>query len=209
MIINKTVLTTGCDDPRIAFFDHLAPVWDRECSNPADTLQRLAALNGDLGLEMGQDVLELGCGTGQITGFLANRVCPGRVVAADFSPAMLAQARSRGVKAEFRQLDICCEGLLQDRFDIVLCFNAFPHFRDKPSALRQIGRCLKPSGCLTVLHLAGSAKLNAFHANLREPVCHDLLPEQQEWSGLLHDAGLCLASFTDQEDLFLLKAKRA
>ena len=209
MTKNKTGLTARCDDPRIVFFDRLAPVWDTECSNPAATLQRLEALNGDLGLAAGQDVLELGCGTGQITGFLANKARPGRVVAADFSPAMLDQARLRGIDAEFRQLDICLEGPVEDSFDLVLCFNAFPHFRDKPAALRQIGRFLKPSGCLTVLHLAGSAKLNAFHSGLREPVCHDLLPEQREWTSLLHEAGLCLSSFVDKDDLFLLKAKRA
>jgi SAM-dependent methyltransferase len=122
---------------------------------------------------------------------------------------MLDRARLRGIDAEFRQLDICVESPVEDSFDVVLCFNAFPHFRDKPAALCQIQRFLKPSGCLIVLHLAGSAKLNSFHSGLREPVCHDLLPGQHAWPSLLRDAGLCPSSFVDREDLFVLKAIRA
>ncbi len=196
----------GGADPRIAFFDGLAPVWDQECSHPAATLERLEALDGDLGLKPGQDVFEVGCGTGQITGWLADRVRPGRVVAADFSPAMLAQARARGLGVELRQMDICFEEPARDRFDVVLCFNAFPHFRDQPAALRQIVRHLRPSGRLLVLHLTGSAKLNAFHGGLREPVCHDWLPPAGAWPSLLGGAGLRLESVIDREDLFLMTA---
>ena len=83
-------------DPRIAFFDQLAPIWDAECSRPEEMLRRLEALDGELGLAPGLDLLEIGCGTGLISGWLAGRVHPGRVVAADFSAAMLEQAKQRG-----------------------------------------------------------------------------------------------------------------
>jgi ubiquinone/menaquinone biosynthesis C-methylase UbiE len=196
-------------DPRIAFFDQLAPVWDTECSQPAAMFSRLEALDGELGLAPGLDLLEVGCGTGLISGWLAGRVHPGRVVAADFSAAMLDQARQRGHAAEYQQLDICAESPAPERFDRVLCFNAFPHFRDQPAALRQIRRLLKPGGSLTILHLAGSKQINAFHAGLREPVCHDRLPAECAWPVLLHQAGLELTRLTDREDLFLLQARRS
>jgi len=200
---------TDLPDPRIAFFDRLAPVWDTECSRPEAILSRLEALDGEVGLAPGLDLLEIGCGTGLVSGWLAGRVHPGRLVAADFSAAMLDQARQRGHAADYRQLDICAEGPVPERFDVILCFNAFPHFRDQPAALRQIHRSLKPGGCLTILHLAGSAQINAFHAGLREPVCHDRLPAADEWPGLLRAAGLELSRFTDREDLFLLQARPA
>ena len=194
-------------DPRIAFFDRLAPIWDTECSQPAMMLRRLAALDGELGLTPGLDLLEIGCGTGLISGWLAGKVHPGRVVAADFSAAMLEQAKQRGHAADYRQLDICAEGPAPELFDAVLCFNAFPHFRDQPAALRQIRRLLKLDGCLTVLHLAGSAQINAFHASLREPVCHDRLPAEADWPALLVQAGLAMTRFADRENLFLLQAR--
>jgi len=204
---NNTPCAGGGADPRVAFFDRLAPHWDQDGPGQEEIVGRLAALNGRLGLRPGLDVLELGCGTGQITGWLAETVRPGRVVAADFSPGMLAQARARGVDAEFRRLDICADAVASDSFDVVLCLHAFPHFRDPLRALANIRSLLKPGGRLIVLHLAGSAQINAFHSALEHPVCLDLLPATNAWPEMLAVAELELLSLTDEADLFLLTAR--
>jgi SAM-dependent methyltransferase len=204
---DKSDAVAGCDDPRIAFFDQHAPTWDQSGPDPAATLSRLRELNGRLGLRPGLDVLEVGCGTGQITRWLADSVKPGKVVAADFSPAMLAQARARGADAEFLLIDICREEPIERQFDVVLCFHSFPHFRDQAAALRQIARHLKPGGKLLMLHLAGSAQLNAFHHTVGGPVGHDHLPPASHWPELLRPVGLQVIEAVDQEDLFLLKAE--
>jgi SAM-dependent methyltransferase len=193
-------------DPRIAFFDHQAPTWDADANDVAHTLRRLEALRDRLALTAGQDLLELGCGTGRITHWLVEQVRPGRVVAADFSPEMLAQAQARNATTDFWQLDICAPPPASDLFDVVFCFNAFPHFRDHPLALRNIFSLLKSGGRLVILHLAGSAKLNHFHSQLAHPVCHDHLPAPEAWPSLLDAAGLQLQSLTDEPDLFLLEA---
>ena len=198
----------SASDPRIAFFDHHAATWDQTGPDPAATLRRLQELNGRLGLRAGLDVLEVGCGTGQITRWLADRVKPGKVVAADFSAAMLAQARERGVDADFVLMDICGEEAAQRQFDVVLCFHSFPHFRDQAAALRQIARHLKPGGQLMVLHLVGSAQLNAFHHKVGGAVGHDHLPPAGAWAGLLQPAGLNLTEAVDREDLFLVRAEK-
>jgi len=194
-------------DPRIAFFDHHALTWDRTGLDPATTLRRLQELNGRLQLQAGRDVLEVGCGTGQITRWLADLVKPGKVVAADFSPAMLAQARARGVDADFVLMDSCREEPVQRQFDVVLCFHSFPHFRDPAAALRQIVRHLKPGGQLLVLHLSGSAQLNAFHHKVGGAVGHDHLPPSSHWPELLRPAGLHVTEAVDREDLFLVRAE--
>ena len=196
-------------DPRIAFFDHHAPPWDQTGPDPGTTLWRLQELQSPLGFRPGLDVLEVGCGTGQITRWLADKVKPGRVMAADFSPAMLARAHARGVDADFVLLDICQEQPVQRQFDVVLCFHSFPHFRDQAAALRQLARHLKPGGQLLVVHLAGSTQLNAFHHKLGGPVGHDRLPPAAEWPELLRPAGLQVTEAVDRQDLFLVKATLA
>jgi len=196
-------------DPRVAFFDHHAPSWDDDAEEVARTLARLRDLRSRIGLAAEQDVLEIGCGTGRITGWLVEVVRPGRVVAADFSPGMLARARTRSIDAEFRLLDICGDNVAIRRFDLVFCFNAFPHFRCPFSALRNIRSLLKPSGLLVILHLAGSVELNAFHSRLSHPVHHDHMPSPEHWPDMLNQSGMRLESLTDECGLFLLKAERS
>lgn len=194
-------------DPRIAFFDRQAPTWDQTGPDPALTLKRLHELNGRLGLQPGMDVLEVGCGTGQITGWLAEKVRPGRVLGIDFSAAMLNKARDRRLEAEFALVDICIERPPLGQFDFVLCFHSFPHFSDQPAALRQIRRHLRPGGRLTVLHLAGSEHLNGFHHKIGGAVAHDFLPPAKHWPAIAERAGLRLIMAEDQPDLFLVQAE--
>ena len=195
-------------DPRIAFFDKLAERWDREGQPPAETVARVDRMADALALEPGQAVLEVGCGTGQLTAWLAEQVAPGRVVAIDFSAAMVAQARAKGIAAEFRVADVCRDAVGPECFDVALCFHSFPHFRNRQSALKHLAQALKPGGRLLVMHLCGSAAINAFHADVGGAVAGDHLPGAAAWPRLLDAAGLRLVSLVDRDDLFLLEATR-
>ncbi|MBN2448313.1 MAG: class I SAM-dependent methyltransferase, partial [Phycisphaerae bacterium] len=94
-------------DPRIAFFNQHADNWDTYGPPVEQTLRRLEELKPMLNLQPGWSVLELGCGTGQVTGWLAGQVRLGSVTAVDFSPGMIAKCRERDVEAVFRCLDVC------------------------------------------------------------------------------------------------------
>lgn len=195
-------------DPRIGFFDQTAHRWDTDEQDPAETVHRLEQLADRLALADGQDLLEVGCGTGQITGWLAGKVSPGRVTAVDFSPEMLAKARGKGIDAEFRQVDVCEDDLGRGVFDVALCFHSFPHFRNHPAALANITASLKQGGRLIVLHLLSRDELNAFHDEVGQEVHGDHLPSDEGFAGLLDEAGLKLDELTDQPGLFLLIAHK-
>ncbi|MCK4340591.1 MAG: methyltransferase domain-containing protein [Phycisphaerae bacterium] len=196
-------------DPRIAFFDRLAPQWDADQPPIAETLARLDQLQPTLGLQAGDDVLEVGCGTGLVTNWLLEQVRPGRVTALDFSPAMIAHAQARGVEAEFRHADVCSDDLGRALYDLVWCMHVFPHFRDQAAALRHLARALKPGGALLVLHLDSRQTINAFHDRIGGPVAGDHLPDPQSWETLLADAGLRIAELIERDDVFCLRAARA
>jgi len=97
-------------------------------------------------------VLEVGCGTGRVTGFLAPRVR--RLVAVDLSPDMLRRARRRFspegpvdlVRADVLRLP------LGGPFDLALAANGvFSHLlrdRERLRALRQLRELLRPGGSL-------------------------------------------------------------
>ena len=177
---------------------------------PAD-LETLARLDGHipphrLAHKIAQGEILTARQDGQITGWLAARVAPGQVVAVDFAEAMLAQARRKQLAAEFRRADVCRDPLGQRCFDVVLCFHSFPHFRDQAAALRNLASALRPGGRLMVMHLAGSAQINAFHDEVGGAVAGDHLPSCADWECLLAQAGLQIRQFLDHDDLFLLVA---
>ncbi len=198
--------TASVDDPRVAFFDRLAAEWDVSEQDPRATVARLGELAEYLDLRPGYDLLEVGCGTGQLTGWLAERVAPGKVVAVDFAPSMVAEARAKGDVADFRVADVCSDPLGNACFDVALCFHSFPHFRDQPVAIQNLARALKPGGSLLVMHFSGSRQVNAFHDQVGGAVAGDHLPPREDWERMLATSGLSLTQFVDREDLFLLKA---
>jgi ubiquinone/menaquinone biosynthesis C-methylase UbiE len=217
LVILKPSLTGGCPrpnriptnmsmaDPRIAFFDRLAGTWDTEEQNPAETIHRLETFSDLLALQPGENLLEVGCGTGQLTGWLASCVHPGRVVAIDFSPAMIRRASSKG-GGEFRVADVCQDDLGHKEFDVALCFHSFPHFRDQPAALHNLVRCLKADGRLIVMHLRGRTEINAFHGSVGGAVGGDFLPADDHWEKWLAKAGFKTVQMIDEPELFFLRA---
>ncbi len=193
-------------DRRVAFFDALATHWDDDEQNPIQTVERLRSLEDYLKLAPGQRVLEVGCGTGQITGWLMEKVAPGSVTAIDFSAEMLARAKQKNIGATFMQMDICSPIPSIGLFDLVLCFHSFPHFRDQTQAMKAMSGLLAPNGRFVVMHLAGSKAINHFHDNAGGAVAGDHLPDEQGWKHLLNTAGLKQELLIDREDLFILRA---
>jgi len=195
-------------DPRCAFFNDHAATWDTDGPPAALTLARLEELKPVLGLRPGLDVLEVGCGTGQVTPWLAREVAPGRVTAVDFAPAMLARAAARGTDAQFRCVDVCAADLGLEVFDLIWCLHVFPHLRDQSEGLRRMARALRPGGALLVLHLDSWQNINAFHTRVGGVVGQDHLPPPGAWEALLTDAGLHLADLIARDDLFCVRAVR-
>jgi trans-aconitate methyltransferase len=94
----------------------------------------VATLTRDLDAEVlvmkgriGGRVLELGCGTGKNTLWLAQRAQ--RLVACDFSPAMLARAKERVPGVEFHLCDIRGEWPV-DEVDVVVVDLVLEHVDD-------------------------------------------------------------------------------
>jgi demethylmenaquinone methyltransferase/2-methoxy-6-polyprenyl-1,4-benzoquinol methylase len=195
-------------DPRIAYFDGLADGWDQQGPSGEEMTAGLASHAGLLALRAGQSLLEVGCGTGKTTQWLARAVSPGPVTAVDFSPEMIERARAKGIEADFACRDVCADDLGREVYDVILCFHSFPHFRDQPAALGHLSAALRPGGRLIVMHLAGSEQINGFHASLDGPVSVDHLPAGDQWPPLLSPAGLDLTRLEDREDLFFMEACR-
>jgi SAM-dependent methyltransferase len=106
----------------------------------------------ELGLKPGLRVVEIGCGSGNMTCWLAQQVGPtGHVTGIDASPDSLDQARqqaaSRGLtNVAFETGDINALALPPRSFDIAYCRCVLMHQRKPEVGLGQMARLVRPGG---------------------------------------------------------------
>jgi ubiquinone/menaquinone biosynthesis C-methylase UbiE len=101
----------------------------------------------------GGRALDVACGTGAVTRILSERVGPaGAVVALDINPGMLAVARvaAPARNIEWREGSAVSLPFPEATFDHVLCQQGLQFFPDKPAALAEMKRVLKPGGRLAL-----------------------------------------------------------
>jgi len=120
---------------------------------------RIREQTADLaGLRPGQTVLEVGCGSGELTQRARVRVGPtGRIFGIDPSSEMIAVARRKAAKAhldiDYRVAAIESLPFADATFDVVLSSVMMHHLPDdlKSLGLAEIRRVLKPGGHLFIV----------------------------------------------------------
>jgi ubiquinone/menaquinone biosynthesis C-methylase UbiE len=122
-----------------------------------------------LGAPYIEEVLELGCGAGEVTAFLAAQRGY-NVVGADIDPAQVALARSRyGAQDHLQFVVADASGLRFDaaRFDLIIAQNVFHHMPRWRRAVSEIARVLRPGGHVLWLDLTPPRLLKALLIPLR------------------------------------------
>ncbi|GAA3936413.1 methyltransferase domain-containing protein [Actinomadura viridis] len=102
------------------------------------------------------DVLDIGCGTGQITLLAARRAARAQAVGVDISEPMLTRARAdaadQGVaNVRFDQADAEVHPFEKEAFDIVISRGGVMFFSDPVAAFTNIARALRPAGRLVFI----------------------------------------------------------
>lgn len=110
----------------------------------------LAATAQRAQLDDGQHILELGCGWGSLTLWMAARLPAARITAVSNSQSqrayIAAQAHSRGLRnVQIVTVDVAMLQL-DARFDRVVSVEMFEHLRNWPLMFRRVAGWLQPSG---------------------------------------------------------------
>ena len=158
----------------IRFFDRCAPSWDVGLVRNEAVI---SAILDNAGVQAGVDVLDVACGTGVLfPDYLQRGVAS--LTAIDISPEMVKIARQK-----FPEVKVLCGDVEQtefDRcFDVIMIYNAFPHFPDPARLIGRLARWVKPGGRLSVAHGMSREKLLQHHADTASRVSVDLLEENE------------------------------
>ena len=159
----------------IKFFDNLAEGWDAE-QIPKDAIIEKILDNG--GVEEGKDVLDVACGTGTLFPFYSE-INVKSVTGIDISPEMVKIA-----KKKFPETEIICgdaeEYIFNKSFDVIMIYNAFPHFPNPEKLIENLARYLKDNGRISIAHSMSRAEIQSRHrkraakVSLELPTADDL-----------------------------------
>lgn len=158
----------------ISFFDNCAPWWDQDIIRNEGNI---AAILDNGGIKEGVHVLDVACGTGVLfPDYLKRGVAS--VTGIDISPEMAKIAATK-----FPQVNVLCGDVetqaFGQKFDVVMVYNAFPHFPDPAHLIKVLAGLVKPGGRLSVAHGMSRAALADHHAGRASNVSIDLLHEQE------------------------------
>jgi ubiquinone/menaquinone biosynthesis C-methylase UbiE len=97
-------------------------------------------------------VIEIGCGTGQLTNYLS--ICGRKVIGTDITENSLKLARDFSEKnnlaSEFVQMDLFNPSFPFESFDYVISNGVLHHTRDTREAFNSIARLVKPGGFILI-----------------------------------------------------------
>ena len=141
-------------------WDAIAGYWDEQMEAGNTMQQPLIepAVERVLDVRPGERILEIACGNGQFSRRMAE--LGARVLATDFSEAMLERARARGGDIDYRRADATDEGSLRSlgtsAFDAVVCNQAMMDIVDLDAMASAIPALLARGGrfVFSILHPA-------------------------------------------------------
>ncbi len=191
------------------FFNEKAKVWDQITIHDPKKVQYITEL---LKIQGGDKILDIGTGTGVMIPFYEKYLTNGSVVAIDYSEKMIQEARSKypqkkHPKTKFLVADVY--NLKYDQeFDLVVCYSCFPHFIDKPSAIKILSKALKRGGRLAVAHSDSAKKINGVHLNGGVEISNDFLPSMKNLKQIMEENGLTVTFERDDQNYFICIAKK-
>lgn len=157
----------------IEFFDRMAPQWDADMIRHDDII---AMILDNAGVKPGVRVLDVACGTGVlIPDYLAREVQS--VTGVDISPEMIRIAREKFPWNNVRFVCADVENAPLEEYDVIMVYNAFPHFPEPEELIKSLVGHLAIGGTLTIAHGMSRAQIDHHHEGTASKVSCGLMSE--------------------------------
>lgn len=148
-----------------------------------------------------ENILDIGCGDGKVTAFLAKKVAKASIIGIDISQSMIDFASSKYTKTDYPNLEFqrqdAGEISFENQFDRVVSFSTLHWVLDQAKVLKAIHRALISGGQIC-LHTYGKGNMNATDIG-------DYLVHTEKWKAYFPSYTKQRVFFTEQEFYFLLE----
>jgi len=202
-----------CDSskPTIAtYFNSIASKWDSWEDLESLKFQFDKGLKR-FGLRHDEHVLDVGCGTGNLTAAILRQLSEaGRIIAVDISSRMIeiAQTKIKDSRIQWICDSVECMTTYENVFDRVICYSVWPHLINSGIVVRLIQSMLKPGGELHIWHLKSREAINKTHAGASEAISNHLLVPASQIAALLEQSGFIIEETQDDDSGYLISAKK-
>lgn len=190
------------------YFNARALDWDNTVVHDESKVEHIVNL---LQVKAADHILDVGTGTGVlIPHLLAYLDDHGHITAVDVSEKMLEVAESKysGINITYRLGDVL-EMPMDEKFDVIICFSVFPHFKEnKLKAIGTLSQLLKDGGKLCIAHAQSREGINNLHLKAGDVVKDDRLPKMDILEKSFIDQGLIPECVIDNEDYFIILGKK-
>lgn len=157
----------------IDFFNHYAPNWDADQPCKDDVIGKILD-NARVG--EGVRVLDVACGTGILFQHYLQRGVAS-VTGIDIAPEM-AKIAAQKYPDDARVQVVCGdveEAAFEHNFDVVMVYNAFPHFPEPEKLIEKLASLLRKGGRLSIAHGASREQIDAHHQGSASKVSNGLM----------------------------------
>lgn len=156
------------------FFDGCAPFWDDDMIRNEEVI---ATILDKAAVKEGSHVLDIACGTGVLfPDYLDRNVAS--ITGIDISPEMVKIAQEK-----FPDIEVICGDAekypFQNQFDVVMIYNAFPHFLNPSCLIEALSKLVKPGGKVSIAHGMSREALSKHHSGSARKVSIELLHETE------------------------------
>ena len=140
------------------FFNKIAQTYEHQDN---DNISKLLSF---IDFKDVHSVLDLGCGQGILSSKLASLLPNAQIMGLDLSERMIEIAKNKITNPHIKFM--CGDYysyINQDKFDLIICFDAYPHFLDKEGFADKSYDLLSNNGRLIIMHDASKDVINSHH----------------------------------------------
>lgn len=186
------------------YFDTLANSWDA-MEKKKD--EEILPLLKKIGIQKGDYILDLGCGTGRITGLL-HSLSDAPVFGLDISSNMISLAEKKYEGKEYAHFEVgdFLTQSFQKPFDVIVIYNAYPHFLNVEELSSSLAKNLKEGGRFAIVHSLSREQLSHVHSGCDHKTTRILSSPLEEGKHFEKQFDILLAEEDDSS--FLIVGKK-